>query len=73
MTVLLFDVGRLQGTIVEGLKNLTDGIALKYTFITMYEFRQTIQAKPITNNLHGMNWSIKILITYNTFLSHQHC
>ena len=57
MSLVVFDIERLDGKIVKELGDFKDGIVLVYSFLQPNEYKPTFQAKWNTKNLHGTNWN----------------
>ena len=74
MTLVVFDIECLEGTVVNELGILKDGIALEYTFLPPNDYKPTFQAKWNTKNLQGINWNNgKIDYSDLPTTIHQHC
>ena len=57
MTLVVFDIERLKGTVDKELGIFKDGIVLGYTFLPPNDYKPTFKVKWNTKNLHGINWN----------------
>ena len=74
MTLVVFDIECLEGTVVKELGIFKDGIVLGYTFLPPNDYKPTFQAKWNTKNLHGINWNNgKVDYSDLPTIIHQHC
>ena len=74
MTLVVFDIECLEGTVVKELGIFKDGIVLGYAFLPPNDYKPTFQAKWNTKNLHGINWNNgKVDYSDLPTIIHQHC
>ena len=74
MSLVVFDIERLEGKIVKELGVFKDGIVLGYSFLPPKDYKPTFQAKGNTKNLHGINWNNgKLEYTELSSIIHKHC
>ena len=74
MTLVVFDIECLEGTVVKELGIFMDGIVLGYTFLPPNDYKPTFQAKSNTKSLHGKNWNNgKVDYSDLRTIIHQHC
>ena len=57
MTLVVFDIECLEGTVVNELVIFKDGIVLRYKFLPQNGYKPTFQVKWNTKNLPGINWN----------------